>query len=494
MSNEKQYKNRIQKNALVATLAYFYHGRIRPLQKGHRLQRYTGSRSAAGIWPRGVGKPRVAFICDDMTWANFSPLCEAVALDPSNWRSKMEKHRPEIFFCESAWTGIQGSPLGWRGKIYKNHKVLFENRRELLEILCYCRDHGIKTVFWNKEDPVYFGSDTYDFTDTALRFDYLFTTAQECVERYQALGHHHVDVLRFGFNPTLFNPLGKKQGNAAVFAGSWYADLPQRCEQMRQCFSILEEAQIPLTIYDRHSGGGAEDGRNRYPEEYQTMVRPAVEYARLGQVLKEYEYGVNINTVTASRTMFARRVFEMMACGLKIISNASEGMKELFPGRVWYLGEPQPDWSQGIVEENLRQVFLKHTMEVCFYDMLRSIGEPVPAGPKVLVLWKDVSQEQMESRSKELSYDRLEHVLWSDRKTAPSPADYGIILEADTPLPDLKFWLTQRAFLPKDCGICAGGPRFQIAQQRERTGVLLPWEQLHRYLDGIDEEIPVYHV
>ena len=85
-------------------------------------------------------------------------------------------------------------------------------------------------------------------------------------------------------------------------------------------------------------------------------------------------------------------------------------------------------------------------------------------------------------------------MLWSDRKTAPSPADYGIILEADTPLPDLKFWLTQRAFLPKDCGICAGGPRFQIAQQRERTGVLLPWEQMHRYLDGIDEEIPVYHV
>ena len=85
MSNEKQYKNRIQENALVATLAYFYHGRIRPLQKGHRLQRYTGSRSAAGVWPRGEGKPRVAFICDDMTWANFSPPFSAEPPGPSRW-------------------------------------------------------------------------------------------------------------------------------------------------------------------------------------------------------------------------------------------------------------------------------------------------------------------------------------------------------------------------------------------------------------------------
>jgi hypothetical protein len=206
---------------------------------------------------------KIAFVCDEMTFRDFETECRAEYVNPSNWFQVFESFRPDLFFCESTWHGIDST---WRGRVYKNKKVKFENRRELLNIIDYCQKNSIKTVFWNKEDPVYFNDQHYNFVDTALKFDYIFTTSQECIPLYRRLGHQNVEILMFGFSPKLFNPMNSGQGKGAVFAGSWYANQTDRCQDTEECFEMIIKKGIPLTIYDRHSRSA--NPNNRFPEKY----------------------------------------------------------------------------------------------------------------------------------------------------------------------------------------------------------------------------------
>ena len=273
---------------------------------------------------------RVAFLCDEMTWADFSPLCRAQFLHPAVWREQLERFRPDFFFCESCWSGVPPFEGCWRGQVYRNRRLLFENRRVLLEILAYCRQQGIPTVFWNKEDPAGSLDARYDFIDTALRFDYIFTTAEECIETYRRRGHQQVALLPFGVNPALFYPdVSLQRPGTALFAGSWYADQPERCKALTELLEYALAQGWQLDIYDRHSG--SKERRFRFPERFAPYLRPAVPFARMPELARRYEWAINVNTVTTSQTMFSRRVLQMLASGTKVLSNPSPAM-ERFPG------------------------------------------------------------------------------------------------------------------------------------------------------------------
>jgi hypothetical protein len=282
--------------------------------------------------------PIVAFVCDEFTWQNFKNECFALYITPYNWKSAFQKFKPKIFFCESTWSGCDEFKDAWRGRVYKNNNVIYNNRTTLMKILKYCKENNIPTVFWNKEDPTFFDSKSYNFVDTALLFDFIFTTSEECVSLYKELGHHNVYVMQFAFSPKIYfyNPSIKKE-KKAVFAGSWYADQPQRCVDMEAVFDMIIESGIRLEIYNRQSNSS--NPLYRYPEKYQKYIFDAVSVKELGEIYRKSEFAININTVKNSSTMFSRRVFELMACGCIVISNMSAGLKKMFPNSIWYLGE-----------------------------------------------------------------------------------------------------------------------------------------------------------
>ena len=309
-------------------LSYCY-TRVLPLVKKHPLARVDLS--------SGDGAP-IAAVCDEMTWQNLRREWPVALLYPRRWRELIEKHPPALFFCEAAWQPP------WRGRVYKDKRVLYENRRELLAILDYCKAKNIPTAFWAKEDPAYFEHKIYDFTDTALRYDHVLTTAIECVDRYKALGHESVNLWPFGYSDKLFFPPGvggsgniAEREEVAVFAGSWFADHPKRCEDMAALFELVINHGIPLCIYDRHRKSGR--STKPFPRKYRPFVRDAVPYEELGEVYRKAKYVLNVNTVSDSGTMFARRVYEAMACGCTIISNDSRAMRAQFGDNVWYIGE-----------------------------------------------------------------------------------------------------------------------------------------------------------
>ena len=444
--------------------------------------------SAPPAYSAGASPVRVAAICDQMTYDDFAPECALLALTPGNWQQVFRDAPPDVFFCESAWSGLSSDSGCWRGRIYRSHSVLFEHRRVLLRILAECRRRGIPTVFWNKEDPTFFGSHRYDFVGTALRFDVIFTTARECIPRYQALGHTNVRLLQFGFSPRLFNPLGSgRRKPEAFFAGSWYADQPARCREMEQLFACAERNSIPYTIYDRNYY--ASQSLNRFPPQYQSHVQPPLPFDQLSSATRQYLYALNINTVTDSDTMFARRVYEMMAENHMLITNRSRGLEQEFPDTVWYcdtedaLGD-RPQWRR----RNLEQVFLHHTCEKQLETIFSAVHLSLEKSPPQLYLFvpqlPDVPEQTRAGL--QIHYCRAADAA----RMAPLPPEaYAAVLTADTEEPSWEFLLTQFSYLPPECGIRPGGGTFEIMEDAENFNCLFPVRVLGTRLEHLHDSL-----
>lgn len=395
-----------------------------------------------------------AVICDDITWQNLKQECQAYFLTPRNWKTIFYENKPDVFFCESAWSGIKEYGNCWHGKIYKNKRLLFENRKELLEILKFCKEQKIPTVFWNKEDPAFFESDRYDFKSTALEFDYIFTTAAECVDKYRAQGHNHVDILPFGFSPYLFNPMNcYPKERTAVFAGSWYAEEQERCRNLVSMFDMVVEKGIGLVIYDRQTGN-AKEGRT-YPEKYQRYVHPALPFEELGRTLKKSKYAINVNTITNSETMFARRVMELMAMNTVVISNDSVGMRKLFQDSIWFAGEEicEEDLEEKCLR-NLEYVFSARTNQKLFTEAFDKVG----------ILEKQAAQS-------------IEIFVDGQGVKNDGEYDYGFFWDGKSQIPEFEKMLPHFCYLPQECGIRASVEEtFAIQENTENQNVLFPKE------------------
>jgi len=342
---------------VIPTIKSYAYTRIRPLFKAAPKLQTNFLSDIEGNQP-------IAAICDPMTWRDLCQNHAAISLTPQRWRdafTKEDEYRIKFLFCEAAWSGTTGAC--WKGQVYKDERVFYENRYNLLEIIKKCKAEKIQTVFWAKEDPAYFQDATYNFTDTALKFDFIFTTAKECIPKYKVLGHRNVNLLPFGFSPEIYYPPKDSEiprERASVFAGSWYEDHPKRCTDLTAIFDMVLAAGIPLRIYDRHRVFGR--SRKPFPVKYQPYVQDGVSCEALGDIYRSIEYVINVNTVSTSQTMFARRVYESMACGCIVISNDSIGMRQQFGDNVWFAGKNFDHTRIGNIRtENINTVFSKHT-------------------------------------------------------------------------------------------------------------------------------------
>lgn len=326
---------------------------------------------------------KVAIILDEFSFNSFKDEFTPLIITPSNWKMVFAQQKPDLFFCESAWSGTDSVNRPWKGKIYASVNFPKENRNELLEILDYCNTHGIPTIFWNKEDPTHYPDRVHDFVKTAQLFDFVFTTAEECVEKYkQEYGLKHVYALPFATNPKVFNPIedGKTERTEnIVFAGSWYAYHVERSKAMHKLFDAFLSNGYELEFYNRYYGDS--DPNHLIPEQYLKYEKPSVPNKEIDRVYKSSIFGLNMNTVVDSETMFARRVFELMSSNTLVLSNYSKGMDKMFGKNVIFLDtEPQrlkalnKDEINHIREENLNNVLQYHTYQKRFETILNSVG------------------------------------------------------------------------------------------------------------------------
>ena len=129
---------------------------------------------------------------------------------------------------------------------------------------------------------------------------------------------------------------------------------------MVEIFDTVLNANIPLRIYDRNRFSGRSS--KPFPDKYLQYIRDSVTYEELGNIYRESEYVINVNTVNNSNTMFSRRIYEAMACGCIIITNESIGLRRQFGDRLWYINNKFDfGHKEYIRKHNIEQVFSFHT-------------------------------------------------------------------------------------------------------------------------------------
>lgn len=295
------------------------------------LQKTDFSLASTMIVKNGEQRPlTIACILDSLSAESFSYEANLLLPTPGEaWKDAFAQHTPDMFLVESFWRG-NNSTWGRCDAANANFKCL-------LDILDYCIEYDIPTVFWNKEDPVSFEL----FAPIAQCFDYVFTSDADSIKKYLEEYGLSVETLQFAAAPAVHNPLPKEERiDKAVFAGTYFSKYPQRCKDFDYICSCLEEANIDYDIYDRHANTPIEFRElTMYPKKYRSKILGSLPPSDMWRVNKGYKYQINVNSVQNSPTMFARRVYEALASGSLLLSNYSLGVTRLFGDIVFVLSE-----------------------------------------------------------------------------------------------------------------------------------------------------------
>ncbi len=268
---------------------------------------------------------RIGLIADNFTriCLQLEPGIEPVNLTPLNWRYKITLQRPDVVIVESAWLGVKGS---WKKKIasYGDNSV----NKHLAELLKYCRHKKIPSVFWNKEDPVNYQR----FQHNLSLFDVCLSTEQSMLARYKKefLNLNVVELMPFFFQPKLHNPQVQEQvaglEQKIVFCGGLYkTEFPDRAKRLSLAIEALGEERV--VIFDRFKTGASSWQGNGALEVHEPFAYE--------QSKKFYQSGLahlNVNSVDGLKTMFSRRMLELLACGAHVIDvTAHKGKGLLSP-------------------------------------------------------------------------------------------------------------------------------------------------------------------
>lgn len=273
---------------------------------------------------------RVASILDTFSESAFSYEWTNVPLTKSAWRDELDGC--DLLFVESAWSGNSDE---WRYCLTGPSAP----RQEVIDLVEYARKRGIPSVFWNKEDPPHFA----DFLRTAALFDVVLTTDESCVEKYKAeLGHERVGVLPFAAQPKVHNPIrpaGVFRNKEVAFGGMYFAHkFPERRQQLD--YLLPAASRFKFDIFSRQLGGEA---NYQFPEPYDKHVVSSLPYDQMLTAYHAYRVFLNVNSVTSSSTMCARRVFEIIASGAAVVSAPSPAIASFFPDGLVPMPENQDE-------------------------------------------------------------------------------------------------------------------------------------------------------
>ncbi|MBG0739167.1 glycosyltransferase [Paeniglutamicibacter antarcticus] len=266
-----------------------------------------------------------AVILDDFSDVALRYEWQQVRLTLEDWRSQLSAQSVDLLFVESAWSGNGGA---WKYQLTgaSGPKTQFS------ELVSWCRDKGIPTVFWNKEDPPHYG----DFLPAARMFDHVFTSDVNRLADYKRdLGHANIGVLPFAAQPTVHNPIRPRHGwhfRDVAFAGMYFAHkYPERRVQMDMILggAMMASPRLAtgLEIFSRELGG---DPNYQFPAPLSSAVVGSLTYLQMLTAYKAYKVFLNVNSVVESPSMCARRIFEITASGTPVITTHSAAVSTFF--------------------------------------------------------------------------------------------------------------------------------------------------------------------
>lgn len=327
-------------------------------------------------------QPQVAAVLDDFSILCFAADANLWLIDPQQFSLDIERIRPDFLLVESAWHGNAGK---WRYMVNSGSGPQWP----LIKLVETCKQQGIPTVFWNKEDPPHF----QEYLPTAKLFDYVFTSDGDMIPRYrEAVNAKGVDLLRFAANPTIHNPSrveGYRRGDIA-FAGQYFADkFPERRQQMENLFEPA--TRYEFAIYSRGLGGKS---IYQFPPKWDKYVVGSLPYDQMVKAYRQHKIFLNVNSVTTSSTMCARRVFELSAAKTSVVGMDSPAVRSVYSDSQILLAEDPAEVRQiyrtllegggsGVSYRATTQAAWRHTLSHhTYYHRLKQISEMIGQGAR----------------------------------------------------------------------------------------------------------------
>ncbi len=265
-------------------------------------------------------KVKIAIIADQFLFDAFNGAAEFLYITQANYLDCVEQTK--FLLVASAWNGLHDE---WRAMATEGT----ETNRILHQTMEAYKKAGKPIVFYNKEDPPGY----QHFLSIAKKADVIFTSCEEKVADYkQDCSTDQVYVMEFCINPAFHNPIGMKnpfRTNGVFFAGSWRLKYPERTKPLEIMLDGAIDSGRELVIADRNFSWN--DILYFFPRRYYRYLTKEIPHDYLQKVHKLYDWAININTITESRTMFANRVCELQANGCLLLSNPSVGVQEKFP-------------------------------------------------------------------------------------------------------------------------------------------------------------------
>ncbi|WP_246942798.1 CgeB family protein [Bacillus pinisoli] len=326
--------------------------------------------------PKKIKDMNVIFIADEFTTRSFDSEFKAIKVSPGNWEEELSGMNPDLFFCESAWQGNNGL---WTNKVGTGGP---RDNSIVLELVQWCQERGIPTIFWNKEDPFHYNA----FVETAKYFDYVFTTDANSVAKYKDDGCPNVFTFPFAAQPKYHNPIEKyNRQNKVVFAGAYYGDkFPERTRAMDNMIEI--SGKHGIDIYDRNYNNPSSP--NQFPERFKQHIVGTLKGDQIERAYKGYKVSLNVNSIVDSPTMFSRRVFEILASNTPVVSSESLGIENLLGDLVIATSDfdklkeridllfNDELYFKKIRLQSLRKVLEEHSYKVRVEEMFNNMGYP----------------------------------------------------------------------------------------------------------------------
>lgn len=360
-----------------------------------------------------VNNFKIGVIADVFTYENLDYIFDIIYVPPD---FDFNKNKIDLLFCESVWGGLDES---WRDIIFDYN----EKDTKLIRIINECNKRNIPTVYYSKEDPLFFKQ----FRKCSNLFDLVITIAEECVVKYKEYGCKNVISTTFLANPIIHNPIKEVDNTILTFPGSYYNFIQNRVNVMEK---ILDNINCNFNIYDRkyqHNKATnqikkLEINKNKckYPNKYDKYINPGLTYNQVVEhVYKRSRCILNINSITNSKTMFSRRVMEVAACGTNIISNNSIGMYRIFKNNICYLTEKNNynaninlDKMSTINVKLYELVHQKYTYKHLFDRIFNKLDMNVDIYDKICIFTKhDIKMDNRIGAEYTIIYDKIPKIF-----------------------------------------------------------------------------------
>ncbi|HEY5628518.1 MAG TPA: hypothetical protein VIR16_03325, partial [Candidatus Limnocylindrales bacterium] len=266
----------------------------------------------------------VGFVGDEPLRLGLAPECDLVPLPAVGWREALEAQVPDLLLVQSAWQGLGGS---WAHRIaWYPHPDAYR-LGHLRDLVAWCRERSVPTVFWSTEDPL----QVERFVAASALFENVMTVDAASIERLAAEPARsavRVAHLPHAVQPRLHHPAPLPAGGVpAVFIGAAYRGAPYL---QRQAFDRLLDAgaRAGLEIRDRKLGG---DPRLfGFAERHRPLVGPWLPTAGVPDAIRAHRVLVG-NPETA---VVPVRVLEALASGRPVVTTPEAAAAAAWPGAV----------------------------------------------------------------------------------------------------------------------------------------------------------------